>query len=206
MEQSDGQDEAVVLLGQRGHINGRAEDSPLFVFTLRAGRPVALPVPELEGLITEINIKDGSLVVEHGDLLHGGPVHLRNFRWTGSAFEEVDNPIVPDSKTHYLVRLFGCDDGCSMKINGDKFEYLSTAFAEDSGWIDFTEALQSGRNTLKFEVNNEGGGGIAYSIRVRKNDSMIFEKICGRAGQIGCENNRVFPKGIAREFTYTMVK
>jgi hypothetical protein len=31
---------------------------------------------------------------------------------------------------------------------------------------------------------------------------VLFEKVCGRAGTIGCENNRIFPKGVAREFSY----
>ena len=82
---------------------------------------------------------------------------------------------------------------------------VETKFAEDGGWIDVTEMLQDGRNQVKFTVNNEGGG-IAYGIRVARNDQIVFEKTCGQAGRVGCENNRVFPRGIAREFTYTIMK
>ncbi len=102
----------------------------------------------------------------------------------------------------YSIRLFNCDDGCRAYVNGQLVD--ETRFGEDIS-SDFIGWLQEGRNQIRFAVINDSGG-IAYGIQVTKNGSVLFEKICGRAGQVGCENNRVFPRGVVREFTYTIVK
>jgi hypothetical protein len=107
------------------------------------------------------------------------------------------------AESRYFVHLINCDDGCTAEMNGEVLS--STSFAQDSGWIDITEALEDGGNQIKFTVNNDGGG-IAYGFQIRKNQTMLFEKICGRAGAIGCDNNRIFPKGVARTFTYEILR
>ena len=162
----------------------------------------------MAGLVTAARIQRGLLFVNHliNPQPNGRPSPFFSrtwaFRWNGGGFDKVDVlPPAASGETRYYFRLTNCDDGCVAEAG----DFVSIELGKDSGWIDFTEALQHGRNQIKFTVNNEGGG-IAYGFRVRKNEATVFEEICGRAGTIGCENNRVFPKGVAREFTYTIVK
>jgi hypothetical protein len=71
--------------------------------------------------------------------------------------------------------------------------------------IDITPSLKTGQNRIRFGVINKAGG-IAYGFQVLKNKSLVFERVCGQAGVMGCDNNRTFPSGVAREFTYTIMK
>jgi hypothetical protein len=102
-------------------------------------------------------------------------------------------------ETRYFLRLFNCDDYCSADLNGNFLDMIG--FSADSNWLDLTEGLQEGRNRIKLSVNNQTGA-IAYGFQIRKNESVVFEQICGRVGIMGCDNNRNFPTGIAREFSY----
>ncbi len=123
------------------------------------------------------------------------------------------------SAQRYFVRVFNCDDGCTAGLGGtatwakgDDFARLTyTEFGQDSGWIDFTDALQPGKNTVRFWVFSRTigfrpgsplTGAIAYGFQIRKNNALVFNQVCGRAGTLGCENNRIFPQGPAREFSY----
>lgn len=125
------------------------------------------------------------------------------------------------SEARYFLRVFNCDDGCTAGLGGtatwakgDDFMRLAwTDFRQDSGWIDFTDTLQPGKNTVRFWVFSRTiglrpgfplTGAIAYGFQIRKNDTLVFEEICGRAGTAGCENNRTFPQGPAREFEYVI--
>jgi hypothetical protein len=207
----DGPEDGVVVISARGEGLIGLYPVGMYSYTLKNGRPERLPdvdLDEMAGLVTEVRIRNGLLFVNHliNPQPNGRPSQFFSrtwaFRWNGSGFDKVDVlPTVPSGETRYYFRLFNCDDGCSAEAR----DFVSTEFGKDSGWIDFSEALQDGRNQIKFTVNNEAGG-IAYGIRVMKNDSVIFEKICGRAGLTGCENNRVFPRGVAREFTFTIIK
>src|ERR1700738_636958 len=115
-------------------------------------------------------------------------------------------------ETRYFLRLLNCDDKCDAGlINGggasasDRFQRSSkivwTDFGKDTGWIDFTDALQPGVNKIGFWLFNYEGA-IAYGFQIKKNERLVFEQICGRAGTLGCDNNRVFPQGLTKEFTY----
>lgn len=111
-------------------------------------------------------------------------------------------------ETRYFVRLSNCDDFCRADLGdvNNNITYFGsirrTEFGEDSGWIDFTDTLQPGSNNIRLLVFNTTGG-IAYGFQIKKNNTLVFEQICGRAGASGCENNRVFPKSsIARTFSY----
>jgi serine/threonine protein kinase len=106
----------------------------------------------------------------------------------------------------YSIRLFNCDDRCTAQLNDNTVTEYSAGFGQDSGWLDITAALRAGRNEIKFSVHNDGGGGIAYGFQVRQNETVLYEQICGRAGVVGCDNNRSYPTGVAREFPYTIVK
>lgn len=104
-----------------------------------------------------------------------------------------------NGESRYYLRLFNCDDSCTADVNDGVVS--STRFATDGGWIDFTDTLEDGRNQIKLSVENQGRA-IAYGFQVRKNQTMLFEQICGRAGIAGCQNNRSFPTGIARQITH----
>jgi hypothetical protein len=99
---------------------------------------------------------------------------------------------------YYSIRLFNCDDRCRALVD-DKV-ILETEFGQDSGWLTDPNA-QSGK--LRFQVINNQGA-ITYGFQVRKGENIVFEKICGKSSVVGCENDRGFPAGVAREFTYDL--
>jgi hypothetical protein len=105
----------------------------------------------------------------------------------------------PPSADRIYMRVSGCDDGCKAFIDGTL--YIDVGFAEDSNWLDITEDVANGKRDIRFKVINKTGA-ITYVFQVRKNNSMIYEQACGTAKVIGCENNRAFRVGIAREFAY----
>lgn len=105
----------------------------------------------------------------------------------------------PPAADRFSIRVSGCDDGCRAFINGTLF--VDVGFDEDSNWLDITEDVANGKRDIRFKVINKTGA-ITYVFQVKKNNTMIYEQACGRAKIIGCENNRAFRVGIAREFTY----
>jgi hypothetical protein len=107
----------------------------------------------------------------------------------------------PVKADRYYVRVSGCDDGGKAYLNDHLM--VDVGFDEDSNWLDITEDLHQGKDEIKFEVINKTGA-ITYVFQVKKNDTIIFEQACGKAKEIGCENNRAFRVGKARKFTYTI--
>jgi hypothetical protein len=101
----------------------------------------------------------------------------------------------------YYVRVSGCDDGGRAYLNNNLV--VDVGFDEDSNWLDITEDVAQGKDEIKFEVINRTGA-ITYVFQVRKNDTIVFEQACGKAKEIGCENNRAFRVGKARKFTYAI--
>lgn len=102
----------------------------------------------------------------------------------------------------YYIRVTGCDDGGRAYLN--KTQVVDVGFGEDSRWLDITDDLTKKDNKIKFEVVNKTGA-ITYLFQVRKNSTLIYNQSCGTAGVVGCEDNRAFRLGVAREFTYTIV-
>src|SRR5215213_2533226 len=101
----------------------------------------------------------------------------------------------------YYVRVSGCDDGGRAYLDDQLI--VDVGFDEDSNWLDITEDVARGKDEIKFEVINKTGA-ITYVFQVKKNDTMVFEQACGKAKEVGCENNRAFRVGKARKFTYTV--
>lgn len=99
----------------------------------------------------------------------------------------------------FSIRVSGCDDGCRAFIDGTLF--VDVGFDEDSNWLDISEDVAKGKREIRFKVINKTGA-ITYVFQVRRNNTMIYEQACGAAKIVGCENNRAFRVGIAREFTY----
>lgn len=101
----------------------------------------------------------------------------------------------------YYIRVTGCDDGGRAYIN--KTQVVEVGFGEDSRWLDVTDDLTKKDNKIKFEVINKTGA-ITYDFQVRRNDTVIYKQSCGTAGMYGCENNRAFRLGVAREFMFVI--
>ena len=101
----------------------------------------------------------------------------------------------------YYVRVSGCDDGGRVYLNNNLI--VDVGFDEDSNWLDITEDVAQGKDEIKFEVINRTGA-ITYLFQVKKNDTIVFEQACGKVKELGCENNRAFPVGTARKFTYSI--
>jgi hypothetical protein len=107
----------------------------------------------------------------------------------------------PVKADRYYLRVSGCDDGGRAYLNNSLV--VDVGFDEDSNWLDITEDVAQGKDEIKFEVINRTGA-ITYVFQVKKNETIIFERACGKVKEIGCENNRAFRVGKARRFTYTI--
>ncbi|MEK6337200.1 MAG: hypothetical protein AABM67_19945 [Acidobacteriota bacterium] len=122
---------------------------------------------------------------------------LVSFQLLGTAKQGISG------SNRYYVRVSGCDDGGKAYLNNRLI--VGVGFDEDSNWLDITEDLARGKGEIKFEVLNKTGA-ITYLFQVKKNDTIVFEETCGKARVVGCENNRAFPVGTLRQFTYTIRK
>lgn len=101
------------------------------------------------------------------------------------------------------LRVFNSDDVGRARLNGAAV--VSVGFMQDSGWRDVTASLLPGANRVVFDVENTGGG-VAYGFEIRRNGALVYQRSCGTAGVVGCDNNRMFPAGIAYSFAYDIVK
>lgn len=212
----DGEEDAAVVLVVSGGGTGFVTEGA--IYTLRNGRAVMLSGFEAgEGghaaSIQTISIAGGRLNVVYVN--GSGSTHSIGYRWDGRSLVRIretgqtkgsSSDYTPmDSKItdRYFVRLFNCDDSCIARI--DDQDIASTGFGKDSGWIELGLAVRPTTNRIRFLVFN-GQGAIAYGFQVRKNDTVVFEEICGQAGRFGCENNRTFPNNsLARTFSYELV-
>lgn len=109
----------------------------------------------------------------------------------------------PFRADRYYLRVSGCDDGGRAYL--DNKLLVDVGFDEDSNWLDITEDVIRGKGEIRFEVINRTGA-ITYLFQVKKNETMVFEQGCGKAKEIGCENNRAFRVGKARQFNYTIAQ
>lgn len=107
------------------------------------------------------------------------------------------------SSGSYYVRVFNCDDGGQILINGNRV--VSVGFGQDSGWINIASYLRRGSNKITFQSINQTGA-ITYGFQVQKGGIIKFNKTCGKAFVVGCDNNAVQPAGIARTFTYSITR
>ncbi|MEO6393843.1 MAG: hypothetical protein ABIP75_18465 [Pyrinomonadaceae bacterium] len=117
----------------------------------------------------------------------------------GSGFNGHARRGVRSDNDRYFIRVSSCDDGGRAFING--VQVVEVGFADDSNWLDITPDLTKKKNEIKFQVINKTGA-ITYRFLVRRNDQIVFDQTCGTIAVVGCEDNRAFKIGTAREFTY----
>lgn len=100
------------------------------------------------------------------------------------------------------VRIFNCDDHCRVWLNGRLL--AEVGLAQDSGRIDLGGRLAgAGSNVIAFDVANAQGG-ISYGFEVRAGEAIVFQRLCGVAARLGCEDDRTFPPGVARRYEYVL--
>lgn len=93
----------------------------------------------------------------------------------------------PYDKDHrYYVHVYNVDDIASATVNGKLV--VQKKFNEDSGWIEITDEIQKGKNTIEFDLENLIGGW-TYGFEIRQDDSnIIFQDSCGVIWYVGCMN------------------
>jgi hypothetical protein len=104
----------------------------------------------------------------------------------------------PIKPARYSIRISNIDDEGTCKVNGDNVK--TVGFYQDSGWVDITNKLHSGKNEIKFKVL-EKGGGYAYHFGVQKNGTTIWQEKCGEVGKKGCTTKKL-KKGDTLTKTY----
>lgn len=146
--------------------------------------------------ISNVTNADGS----HG-LINAQPINSPNTK-----IEIVypnEKPTTEPRQPIYYVRIFNCDDGCKVFVN-DKM-VAKTGFGDDSGLINITENLKTGKNNIKIIVINDIGA-ITYGYEIIKNGETLFHETCGSVYKLGCDNNRNFQVGVARTFSHEIFK
>ncbi len=104
-----------------------------------------------------------------------------------SGLVSVRNNIVPTPPTRWYIREYNGDDKQTMVIN-NQYSYATTTFGQDSGFIDITDRLHAGNNTLDFKTWNDQGG-YTWGFQIRKNNTVVFDENAGVAGIVGAYNN-----------------
>jgi hypothetical protein len=99
------------------------------------------------------------------------------------------------------VRVFNSDDIGRVSLNGQLL--FEVGLAADSGAVDITSRLRSGANEIVFELFNAHGA-ISYGFEVREGSAIVFQQTCGIVFRSGCEDDRKFPSGVIRHYTYTI--
>ncbi|MCX9084615.1 MAG: hypothetical protein OIN87_07460 [Candidatus Methanoperedens sp.] len=87
----------------------------------------------------------------------------------------------------YYVHIYNADDIAKVKVNGHTVATIG--LDQDSGWIEITEHLFEGDNTIELTDENGIGNGWAYGFDLRRDESIIWSDSCGNAGSAGCEYN-----------------
>ena len=123
---------------------------------------------------------------------------LFGLSYTGQARRSVS-----PANDRYYIRVSSCDDGGRAYLNG--VQVVDVGFADDSNWLDITQDLTKKKNEVKFQVINKTGA-ITYRFLVRRNNEIVYDQTCGTVAVVGCEDNRAFKIGTAREFTYRIEK
>lgn len=90
----------------------------------------------------------------------------------------------PPRRTY--VRSYQADDVARIWIN-ERLFYTSKHYDEDSGWLEITGVLRSGKNTIRFELEN-GRQGYVYGFQIKDDETIVFDKSCGTRGH-GCNND-----------------
>jgi tetratricopeptide (TPR) repeat protein len=101
----------------------------------------------------------------------------------------------------FTVRLFNCDDGCRLLVNG---EIVSTSgFGQDTGPANIGRWLHQGQNQLLLQVINQTGA-ITYGFQIMRDNNIVFQQVCGQVYVTGCDNNRTMPSGVARQISFVI--
>jgi hypothetical protein len=68
----------------------------------------------------------------------------------------------------FEIRAWEIDDWAECSVNGQRI--LDIHFKPDSGWIDFTDFLHRGENTVRCQVRDDNHGSCySYKFQIRKN-------------------------------------
>ncbi|MCQ8180480.1 hypothetical protein NP603_05125 [Methylomonas sp. SURF-1] len=105
-------------------------------------------------------------------------------------------PMVACSSTIYDLRLWNVDDYFSATLSnvlGSDQQLLFVNYQGDSGYVDITNSLSAGINTIHLELINYGSGW-TYSYDFRSNGISIDTGTCGLAGSVGCTDGD--PSGV----------
>jgi hypothetical protein len=126
------------------------------------------------------------------------PVTSRSQTEVAGATSIAKPPELPET-SNYAIRAFNCDDGGRAFVNDSLA--AEVGFGNDSGWVDVSRFVRHGANHIKFQVVNEIGA-ITYGFEVRRGATILFDATCGEHHRYGCEGNRNFPVGVARELFF----
>ncbi len=90
------------------------------------------------------------------------------------------------SKGRWSIRLYNMDEEGEAFLN--QLSVKKVGYREDSGWIDITDKMTSGDNTLQFKTYNATWG-YAWGYAVRYNDKEVWKNEAGQAGFRGANDD-----------------
>jgi hypothetical protein len=102
---------------------------------------------------------------------------------------------------YYIHMHKDADDIEKIRVNR---EIVATmVFKQDSGWIEITQYLLEGGNTIELTYDNGPEDGWSYVFELKQNDSIIWSESCGTPGSYGCRNNDI-TKGLVYRAVITL--
>lgn len=88
----------------------------------------------------------------------------------------------------YYIHIYNVDDIAKAIVNGKLIGQMN--YQQDSGWIEITNYLSEGKNSIEFNLENGQYGGWTYGFEIKQEDSnIIWKDSCGTSGTMGCMNN-----------------
>lgn len=97
----------------------------------------------------------------------------------------VTPPSTPVSS--YSVRMHNIDDVGTIFVNGAAM--LSASYNNpETGWVSIEHLLQTGANTVRFQIDNHGSGW-TYGFGLKQDDAVLWSDACGTRSVVGCNNN-----------------
>mgnify|MGYP001590554084 CR=1 FL=1 len=95
-------------------------------------------------------------------------------------------PTPAPSSPRWYVRIYNVDDVATTAING---ALQSTIFyGGDSGFVDITNMIHSGNNSVTLKVRNTTGG-YTWGFQIKRDNTIVFDEKAGIAGSYGANNN-----------------
>jgi len=100
-------------------------------------------------------------------------------------------------ETSTLVRAWNIDDRAIVLVNENKV--FDVGYMGDSGMREIESFLKPGNNSIKF-ILDDFGGGWTFGFRIEENGTVLWEDTCGQASRVGCSRTKGLSHAFYKEY------